>query len=62
MATESNRRKVLSLEEKVKMMRQIGNEKKKKTDICRKFGLVILRSKRFGNTHPKLLVRKNRTD
>ena len=42
MATVMNKRKVLSVEEKVKVTRQIYNwgGEKKKADVCRDFGLV----------------------
>jgi transposase-like protein len=61
-----NKRKALSVEEKVKVIREIENGKKK-ADVCREFGVgnlvsLILRPKRFGKTEPKLLVHSNRTD
>jgi hypothetical protein len=40
MATVMNKRNVLSLEGKIKVMQQIKNEKKKKADWCREFGIV----------------------
>jgi transposase-like protein len=39
MATVTNKRKVLSVEEKVKVIRKIESGKKK-ADVCREFGLV----------------------
>jgi transposase-like protein len=39
MVTVTNKRKVLSIEEKVKLIREIEN-RKKKTDVCGEFGLV----------------------
>jgi transposase-like protein len=38
MATVTNKRKVLSVEEKVKVIREIESGKKK-ADVCREFGL-----------------------
>jgi transposase-like protein len=39
MATITNKRKVLSVEEKVKVLQEIENGKKK-ADVCRAFGLI----------------------
>ena len=59
MATVTNKRKVLSVEGKVKAIRQIENWKNK-SDFCRKFGLVNSTVETIWKNRPKLLVRLNR--
>jgi hypothetical protein len=61
MVTITNRRKVLIIEGKVKLLGEIGNEKKK-ADVFGEFGLVIRQSNRFEKTETELLVCLNRTD
>jgi hypothetical protein len=59
---------MLNVEEKVKVISEIqmGEKGGGEADVCREFvgnlGLKIIRSKLFGETEPKLLVRLNRTD
>ena len=58
MATVVNKTKVLSVEKKFEVTRQIYDGKRK-AGVYPEFGL---RSKRFGKTEPKLFVRLQRTD
>jgi hypothetical protein len=56
-----NRTKVLSVERKVKVIRQVENGKKK-PDESREFGLVNSASRTVWEIRTKILVRSNRTD
>jgi CENP-B N-terminal DNA-binding domain. len=58
MTTVSNKREVLSVERKAKVIRQISNGKKK-DDVSREFGVADYTIQRFGKTEPKLLVHLN---
>jgi hypothetical protein len=64
MTTVTNRRKVLSAEEKVKSIREIenGGEKKKKTDVSRDNGFVNSTIQKIWKNGPKLLLHLNRMD
>jgi len=61
MATVTNRRKVLSVEGKCKVIGEIKNGKKK-AYVCLEFGILHSRSKLFVKTEPKLFVRVKGTD
>jgi transposase-like protein len=61
MATVTNKRKVLSIEGKVKVLQQIENGKKK-ADVCREFGLINSTIQMIWKTEPELLVRLKRSD
>jgi hypothetical protein len=61
MATVTNKRRVLGVEVKFKVIDEIRN-RKRKAYVCREFGLVNSRSKLFVKTEPKLHVRVKGTD
>jgi hypothetical protein len=59
MTTVTDRRKVLSVREKVKLIQEESG--KKKDDLCREFGLENYTIQTIWKTEPKLLVRLIRT-
>jgi hypothetical protein len=61
MATVTNKRRVLGVEVKFKVISEIRN-RKTKTYVCREFGLVNSKSKLFVKIEPKLFVRVKGTD
>jgi len=61
MATVTNKRKVLGVEGKVKVIRELENEREKpKLSFVRNLDSYIMRSKRFVKTEPKLSDSSNR--
>ena len=61
MATVTNKRRVLGVEIKFKVLGEIKN-RKKKDYVCRECGLVNSRSKLFVKIEPKLFGRVKGTD
>jgi hypothetical protein len=61
MVTVTNKRRVLSVEGKFKVIGKIKN-REKKAYVCLEFGLVNSSSKLFVKTKPKLFVRVKGTD
>ena len=61
MATITNKRKVVSLKGKVKMIWQIENGKKK-ADVCQECGIVNSTIQMVWKRDEKLLVHLNRMD
>jgi len=59
MATVTNKRKVLSVEGKVKVIRKTENGKKK-ADVCRALGPVISTLQTMSKNIPKLLACLNK--
>jgi len=56
MATVTNKGEVLSIERKVKVMRQIEN-RKEKADVCRELGLVNCAIQTIWENIPKVISR-----